>query len=73
MNDDPKPMNGHRPVGLLHLLHPSLKSADLPALDDLSFDVDDVIAPVVQVAAATMPGLFHRRTLSDTTMKAALA
>ena len=65
MNDDPKPMNGHRPVGLLHLLHPSLKSADLPALDDLSFDVDDVIARVVQVAAAKMIDALTARMLGD--------
>ena len=73
MNDDPKPMNGHRPVGLLHLLHPSLKSADLPALDDLSFDVDDVIARVVQVAAATMPDALTARMLGDERERSGIA
>ena len=55
MNDEPKRVNGHRPVGLLHLLHPSLKSADLPALKDLPFDVDDVVSRVVRVSAEIAP------------------
>ena len=65
MNDDSNRMNGHRPVGLLHLLHPSLKSADLPALDDLSFDVDDVVARVVQVKAETLPDALTAQMLGN--------
>ena len=65
MNDESNRVNGHRPVGLLHLLHPSLKSADLPALDDLSFDVDDIIARVVQVNAETMPDALTAQMLGN--------
>ena len=65
MNDEPKPMNGHRPAGLLHLLHPSLRSANLPALEDLPFDIDDTIARVVHVQAETMPNALTAQMLGN--------
>ena len=65
MNDDPHRMNGHRPAGLLHLLHPSLKSAELPALEDLPFDVDEVGARVVQVSAESMPEALTAQMLGN--------
>ena len=50
---DGKRMNGHRPVGLLHLLHPALKSARLAALDELSFSLDQVAMSIVRVQTKT--------------------
>ncbi len=64
-DDEPQRVNGHRPTGLLHLLHPSLKSADLPTIDDLPFDVDEVSARVVQVKAETTPDALTAQMLGN--------
>jgi S1-C subfamily serine protease len=39
--------NGHRPSGLLHLLHPALKSAPKPKPEDLPFDLEAVLSAVL--------------------------
>ncbi len=39
--------NGHRPSGLLHLLHPTLKSAPRPKAEDLRFDLEAAMSAVV--------------------------
>ena len=63
--DEQKHVNGHRPAGLLHLLHPSLKAANLPALEDLPFDVDEVSTRVVRVKAETMPNALTAQMLGN--------
>jgi len=64
-DDEPKRVNGHRPTGLLHLLHPSLKSADLPAVDDLPFDAEEVGARIVRVRAETSPDALTAQMLGN--------
>jgi len=39
--------NGHRPSGLLHVLHPALMSAPRPRPEELDFDLDETLAAIV--------------------------
>ena len=41
--------NGHRPQGLLHVLHPALMSAPRPRPEDLDFDLDETLASIVSL------------------------
>ena len=43
--------NGHRPAGLLQLLHPALAAAPRPDRNDLSFELDRALAAVVRLHA----------------------
>ena len=50
MSEDGR-VNGHRPRGLTHLLHPALKQAAPPKGEDLSFDLDHALDAVVGLSA----------------------
>jgi S1-C subfamily serine protease len=39
--------NGHRPQGLLHVLHPALMSAPRPKTEELDFDLDETLGAVL--------------------------
>ena len=43
--------NGHRASGLLHLLHPSLRTAPRPDPDDLAFDLDQALNAIPALRA----------------------
>ncbi len=67
MSDEPeeKKVNGHRPVGLLHLLHPALKAAKLVPLKDVPFDVDALARSVVKVETEAVPNAITAQTLGN--------
>ncbi len=43
--------NGHKPAGLLHILHPALMSAPRPRDEDLDYKLDQALASVVSLRA----------------------
>jgi S1-C subfamily serine protease len=43
--------NGHRPQGLLHVLHPALMSAPRPKPEELDFDLDEALGAVLGLRA----------------------
>jgi S1-C subfamily serine protease len=43
--------NGHRPQGLLHVLHPALMSAPRPKPEELDFDLDTALSAIVGLRA----------------------
>ncbi len=54
MSDDDK-ANGHPAIGLLHLLHPALKTAELITPEDLPFDIEALYSALVRVQAEVPP------------------
>ena len=67
MSGDPStgvPMaNGHRPAGLLHMLHPALAAAPRPDREALGYDLDAALAAVVRLRAAVEPHCATAATL----------
>lgn len=55
--------NGHRPEGLLDMVHPALQAAPRPDRDRLSYDLDAVLKSVVRLRAEVPPESFTARTL----------
>jgi S1-C subfamily serine protease len=49
--DEGERLNGHRASGLLHLLHPALRSAPRPDPDDLGFDLDEALNAIPALRA----------------------
>lgn len=43
--------NGHKPAGLMHILHPALMSAPRPRDEDLDYELDQALAAVVSLRA----------------------
>lgn len=55
--------NGHKPVGLMHMMHPALLSAPHPKQEGLPFDLAQALAAVVGVAAEVPGDAFTAPTL----------
>lgn len=55
--------NGHRASGLLHLLHPSLRTAPRPDPDDLAFDLDQALNAIPALRAEIPADAYTARLL----------
>ena len=55
--------NGHRPAGLLQLLHPALASAPRPDRDTLSYDLDRALSAQVRLHCDVDPHCVTAQTL----------
>jgi S1-C subfamily serine protease len=55
--------NGHRPSGVMNLLHPALKEAPRPDRAALGFDLDVALAAVVQLSATVPDDAFTAEIL----------
>jgi S1-C subfamily serine protease len=51
-------VNGHRPDGLLHMLHPLLKAAPRPDRDVFAFDLERALRSIVRLHAVVPDGAF---------------
>lgn len=57
--------NGHRPAGLLQLLHPALASAPRPDRSVLSYDIDRALSSIVRLHADVDPHCVTSQTLGE--------
>ena len=55
--------NGHRPDGLLDLLHPGLRTTPGPDREALSYDIDQALGAVLKLHADVPPDAFTAPTL----------
>ncbi len=55
--------NGHRASGLLHLLHPALRTAPRPDPDDLAFDLDQALNAIPALRAEIPADAYTARML----------
>ena len=61
--DEIEHSNGHRPAGLLHLLHPALMSAPRPKPEDLSYDLEAVLSAVLPMTTEVPADAYTAPTL----------
>jgi S1-C subfamily serine protease len=55
--------NGHRPDGLLDMIHPLLQAAPRPELDKFSYDLDKALKAVVKLYADVPPDAYTAASL----------